>query len=109
MQEASTVHRRPTTDKAAISLTIRALQQAGHKLVLVDDGGEQVKVRTLQKALDAITAVDSAHLFVSLPDRPGTTWVWFVLGNEPEEVIADHGLSLSPVIDPLLGSWLDGE
>ena len=39
-----------------------------------------------------------------LPDSTGNVGM-FVMGNEPEEVICDHGLSLSPVLDPLTEGW----
>lgn len=96
----------PKTDAAAIRQTIRALRAAGYVLDHVDDGGdEMVKVRTEDEALDAITAVDSAHLFVEHPGPHRASYVWFVLGNDPEEVIADHGVSLSHVLDPLTERW----
>lgn len=97
----------PKTDAAAIRQTIRALNAAGMTLLHVDDGEDLIRVRTEQDALDAITAVDDATLIVNLPagSERETSHVRFVLGNEPYEVICDHGLSLSPVLDPLTERW----
>jgi hypothetical protein len=94
----------PTTDTAAIRQIIRALRDADYVLDYVDDGGEEIKVSTEQEAIDAITAVDSAHLFVTHPTN-SPSHVWFVLGNDPEEVAADHGVSLEDAIGPLMRSW----
>jgi len=94
----------PKTDSAAIRQIIRALLAAGYALDYVDDGEDEVKVSTEAEALDAITAVDSAHLFVKHPTERASH-VWFVLGNSPDEVAADHGVSLSPVLDPLHHKW----
>jgi len=99
----------PKTDEAGIRQTVRALRNAGYVLVHVEDGGDDpVPVSTEQDAVDAITAVDDAYLVVrpkdADDDMPGS-WVRFVLGNDPEEVICDHGVSLSHVLDPLMERW----
>lgn len=94
----------PTSDLGGIQQTIRALKAAGYTLLEVFDGEETVRVGTESQAVQAITAVDDAILFVRRePDS--NPWVRFVMGNEPEEVICDHAVSLSPVLDPLTESW----
>lgn len=94
----------PKTDTAAIRQTIRALRAADYVLDYVHDGEEEVKVSNEDEAIEAITAVDNAHLFVThATERP--SHVWFVLGNDPEEVVCDYGVSLSHVIDPLTEGW----
>lgn len=95
----------PKTDEAGIRQTIRALRNAGYVLDFVDDGEEQIKVSNETEALDAIMAVDVAYLFVKHSDGERASHVLFVLGNDPEEVICDHGLTLSHVIDPLMERW----
>lgn len=95
----------PSSDSAAIRQTIRALKGAGYTLLEVFDGEDTVKVKTETEALDAITAVDDATLFVRTPEGDRNPWVRFVLGNDPEEVVCDYVVSLSPVIDPLTESW----
>ena len=99
----------PKTDEAGIRQTIRALRAADYVLVSVFDGDDDgpVKVTTEQEAVAAITAVDDAYLYVRPKDADETdaVWVRFVLGNDPEEVICDHLVSLSHVLDPLMERW----
>lgn len=44
-----------------------------------------------------------AHLYVRKGDETG--WVFFVLGNDPEEVINNHTINLSEPLDRLMDSW----
>lgn len=94
----------PTSDEAGIRQVVRALRGAGYVLDRVYDGEEDVNVDTVTEAIEAITAVDEATLYVDHPDQP-SSFVFFVLGNDPDEVVCDHGVSLSPVLDPLMERW----
>jgi len=94
----------PSSDRAAATQIIHGLIHEGWRPKIVDDGGEDVPVVTVTEALDAIFAVDAAHLHVQ--HRNGTWgWVWFVLGNDPEEVAADYTVNLSDAIDPVTEKW----
>lgn len=96
---------RPSNDADAIREIIGTLLAAGYTLDRVADGGEEdVPVTTKAEAVDAITAVDDATLFVKHPERQ-SSHVYFVLGNDPGEVACDYGVSLCDVIDPLTESW----
>lgn len=99
----------PSSDKAAIRQTIRALVEAGWHPLEVYDGEEVVPATTESEAIDAIMAVDDATLVVTegltAPIQKG--WIRFVMGNEPFEVICDHTINLSGVIDPLTNTWED--
>ena len=97
----------PSSDRAGIRQTIRALRAAYHVIFAVDNGAEVTRFAS-GASEDAIIAeamaTDEACMYVRLPD--GTeSFVYFVLGNEPYEVICDHGVSLSPVLDPLTDGW----
>lgn len=97
----------PTSDTAAIRQTIRALRAADHVILAVDNGADTVKYAVGASEDDLIaeaTATDEAIMAVRLPSG-AESFVYFVLGNDPEEVICDHGVSLSPVLDPLTDSW----
>lgn len=95
----------PKSDSAGIRQAIRALRAAGYALHCVDDGGEYVKVTNENEAIEAITAVDSATLYVK--DSAGNSrMVFFVMGNAPDEVICDYSASLA-CLDALIDSWID--
>lgn len=93
----------PATDTAAMRQIIRALKAAGWELDRVFDGEEDVPAPTETKALDAINAVDMAHLHVKRGDETG--WVWFVLGNDPDEVAADYTVNLTVPIEDVTDGW----
>lgn len=95
----------PTSDRAAATQIIRGLIHKGWRLDRVYDGEEDISVVTVGQALAAIFAVDDAYLHVRLPATGDTGWVRFVLGNDPEEVVCDHTVNLSPVIDPIMDGW----
>jgi hypothetical protein len=97
----------PSSDKAAATAIIRGVLNAGWRLDRVNDGGDVIPVGTVEQALDAIFAVDMAHLILQHPSTDEIAWIWFVLGNSPEEVAADHTVNLSPAIDPITDKWWD--
>lgn len=94
----------PKTDESGIRQTIRALKKAGYTLAYVYDGEDDVSVSTEQEAIEAIMAVDDAHLHVDSAEHVAG-WVRFVMGNEPFEVICNHTVDLEPVLDPLMRGW----
>lgn len=94
----------PTTDRGALQQVIRALLAAGVTLDRVYDGEEDIPVKNETEALDAIFAVDLAWLHVNLADG-STGYLFAVLGNSPEEVVADYTLNLDSVIDPVTSGW----
>jgi hypothetical protein len=99
----------PSTDRSAIAQIIKAVKAAGWVLDHVDDGEDGIPAYdTAQIALNAITAVDTAYLYVhEKAGGPGGTkgWIYFVLGNEPFEVAADYTLNLESAIGPLMEGW----
>lgn len=94
----------PTNDHDAITAVIDGLMAAGYTLTSVYDGADVIGVATKDEALDAITAVDDAHLQVAHEMNQGS-WVRFVLGNDPIEVVADHGVSLEDAISAVVSPW----
>jgi hypothetical protein len=95
----------PSTDSAAMKQIIDALREGGCQLLRVNNGEDEIEVSTRAEAITELTAVDSAHLFVSLPNSNAEGWVWFVQGNDPEEVAADYTTNLSDWIDPVTEEW----
>ena len=93
----------PSSDRAGVIQTFRALIAAGWTEPSVWDGEESTAVTTEGQAVEIVMSVDQAHLHVKKDGETG--WVFFVLGNDPDEVINDHTINLSDVLDPLTEGW----
>lgn len=98
----------PSSDRAAIRQVIRALRKAGYTITGGHDGEDffEVAADVSEDTLidDYLTVCDDSTLH-TWKDGEGNSHVYFVLGNDPEEVVCDHGVSLSPVLDPLTEGW----
>src|SRR6478736_14263 len=96
---------KPSNDREAVSLIIDGLIDRGVKITsVVDAENEEFAYENKEQAMGELMSCDYGTMNVELPD--GTeTWVWFVYGNDPEEVAADHGVSLSEYIDPIVSPW----
>jgi hypothetical protein len=97
----------PSSDRAAIRQVIRALRKAGYTLPGGHNGEEPVTFEpdaSEDTILAEMMACDDSTLYTVAPDGY-ESHVYFVLGNDPEEVVCDHGVSLSPILDPLTESW----
>lgn len=97
----------PSSDKAGIRQVIRALRAADHVIIGGHDGQDFFEVEpgaSEDSLIESLMACDSSTMHVQLPNG-SNSHVLFVLGNDPEEVICDHGVSLSPVLDPLTEGW----
>ena len=99
----------PSSDKAGIRQVIRALRAAGYTLTGGHDGEDFFEVApdvSEDKLIAELTACDDSTLHTWKDDaEPRNSFVYFVLGNDPEEVICDYGVSLAPVLDPLTEGW----
>ena len=85
------------------------LQDQGLELISVDDGEERLKPegndppeRRLSIA-KAITSVDASWLLIGKRERKATLFI--VLGNEPDELVADW--TASPWLNPLIEVAVD--
>lgn len=97
----------PSSDEAGIRQVIRALKAADHTITGGHNGAAEFKASNATSEdviIDELMACDSSSLYVTLPDG-STSFVFFVLGNDPEEVVCDHGTNLEPVLNPLTASW----
>ena len=92
----------PKTDRAGIKQIWKALVAADYKVIAVDAEDDELITETADEAADHIMTCDDGAFRVEGPD---SGWVWFVFGNSPEEVVADHSVNLSPVIDPVVHGW----
>jgi hypothetical protein len=93
----------PATDRDAIWATLQTLDLAHYRITRVDIGDGPVVITDLDHALAEATSGDEAWVFVEKDGVHG--WIRFVLGNEPFEVICDHTVNLSDVLDPLTEGW----
>lgn len=102
---------KPSNDREAISLIIDGLIERGVKPTICRDGeNEDLSYTDKDSALDWLTSCDESVLFVELPEadpESGRTssHIYFVLGNSPEEVACDCGVSVSPYLDPITEPW----
>lgn len=95
----------PKTDREAVTILLTALADAGCKFDDVRyDEDDIVKVDSVEAAVDAVMAVDMAGVNVTTP-RGEYGWLYFVLGNAPEEVLCDHTLNMSQYVDPICDPW----
>lgn len=97
----------PSTDSAAIKIALNRLNSAGWKPYAVDQReDEPVKVESVSDAVKHVMEVDEAFVLVKHRETGKGGWVFFVLGNDPEEVICNHTENLSEVLDPLMEEWM---
>jgi hypothetical protein len=95
---------KPSNDREAITLIVQGLVDGGHTPRYVNDGEENVPTTTVADVVEAVTAVDVATAVFRNPN--GTRgWVWFVQGNEPEEVAADYTVNLDPLLSSIVDPW----
>jgi len=81
------------------------LQEDGLRLLAVNDGCEKwfhidrslSSLRQIQFAAEVITSVDYSHVVVS--DGNATATLFVVLGNEPEELVADIASKSDSLMD----------
>lgn len=96
---------KPSTDREAISLIIDGLIERGCKPTVSRDGGnDDLPYADKNEALDWLTSCDESVLFVDLPDG-NDGYIYFVLGNDPEEVPSDYTVNLEKFLDPIVQPW----
>lgn len=98
---------KPSSDAEAMRLILDGLVEAGCKVTHVHDGEEPNPVGSIDEALVLLNNLDEATVWIDLPpgyDR-SNSFIYFVMGNSPEEVACDYGVSLSPLLDPIIEPW----
>jgi len=96
----------PKTDREAVTILLTALADSGCKFDTVADEFDIVPVDSVAAAVDSVMAVDNACVNVTTPQGENG-WLYFVLGNDPEEVLCDHTQNMSQYVDPICDSWWD--
>ena len=98
---------KPSDDLEAISLIIDGLIKRGCKPTVARNGADDdLPYTDKESAIDWLTSCDESILFVDVP-HDGHGWIYFVLGNSPEEVVCDHTVNLEEYIDPIVMPWWD--
>ena len=98
----------PKNDREAISLIIDGLIERGCIPMMVRDGAnEDHPYIEKESALDDLTSCDESVLFVDLPAgaKRGSSYIYFVLGNDPREVVGDYEVSVSEFLEPITDPW----
>lgn len=85
---------------------VKAILAAGH-FVTVNDGGEDtvIKSRKLNEIVKAMRTTDEDVLKLTNDAGHATGWLYFVYGNEPHEVLNDHTVNLSSILDPVTDKY----
>ena len=84
--------RLPTSDRGAITFTLKVLRVAGYKPDQIFDEDEATYValpKDVASAVREITGVDDATVLFKGEDGD-SFYVRFVMGNDPTEVVCDH-------------------
>lgn len=84
----------PKSDDTAIARYIKGLQELGWKPVLIDDGDGalplgQLGWTSVNEITAAVVSVDECKLYWEKEGYPGRMQMYFVTGNDPDEVLAD--------------------
>lgn len=99
---------KPSNDREAVSLIIDGLIERGVTISTARDGENEDMHWNGNKEdfIDHLMSCDEGVMFVTIADKPDVnSYVYFVYGNDPEEVVCDHTVSLSPYIDPIVNPW----
>lgn len=100
---------KPSTDKAGVRQTYRALKAAGYGIDVQDGAGEEFLDLNENDAIGEVMSCDDGYFLVKDSSGERFGWVWFVFGNDPEEVICDHTTNLSHVLDPMTEMWWNSD
>ena len=96
----------PTTDRDGVEQTWDALTKAGYSIDVFDGAGEEFKGLSRDKAVEEVMSCDDGH-FIAFLNGKRVGFIWFVFGNEPDEVICDYAVTLEHIMDPLTEGWWD--
>lgn len=95
---------KPRNDREAITLILEGVVAEGVRLSSVADGEWEQTVSSVPDAVAAATAVTESVVNLILPNGE-RSWIFFVLGNDPEEVACDYGLNITDAVESVTGPW----
>jgi hypothetical protein len=101
---------KPSNDREAIGLILEGLAQQGYRVTEVMQDTwmpeDLTPVNSPEEAADAVCEVDEAYVYIDTPDG-SEGWIFFVLGNEPEEVASNYTVNLDPALSNIVDPWWD--
>lgn len=89
-----TVEQRIEGEKRVLTMLCNLILAKGY-ILCVNDGGERIKCKTVEEAIDNIFGVEES--WISFYDRETKAYLgdfYIILGNSPAEVIADCTISV---------------
>ena len=99
---------KPSNDREAITLILTGMVEKGYVLTETADDtwnpDERVETTTVEAAVEAVMAVDEAVVYLGTPKGEGA-WIYFVLGNDPEEVACNYTTNLDPDLSNITEPW----
>lgn len=106
---------KPSNDTEAITLILQGLADKGWTCYMVQDDtysndtADNVRVSSIDEAVEVCTGVDEAFAYLLKGDDKAengpSAWIYFVLGNEPEEVASNYTTNLDPDLDNIVQPW----
>jgi hypothetical protein len=93
--------------KPCVRDLLERLIAAGFVISEIDDGEETIKFTTLDAAVDTITSVDESTVWTTATDKSDPV-LFIVLGNGPEEIVADYcggGPRLCMILEGFSKDW----
>lgn len=97
--------KRIETERKIIARYLETLVAKGCKLSLLTDETTIRRTRNWKRILEEVCAVDDERVEVHLPDGKNS-FVYFVMGNAPGEVLNDCGTNVEPFIAEV-DSWAE--
>lgn len=99
---------KPSNDREAVTLILEGLAKKGYRVTEVMDDtycpDERTAVTEVSEAIELVMGVDEAFVYLLTPDMlPG--YIFFVLGNDPEEVACDYTVNLDPDLSDIVDPW----
>jgi len=86
--------------KPCVRDLLERLVAAGFAIGEIDDGDDTIEFTTLDAAVDTITSVDESTVWLAAHDKSDPV-LFIVLGNGPNEIVADY-CGGSPRLDMIL-------
>ena|SRR3982751_2756956 len=102
---------KPSNDREAVTLILQGLEAEGWNTYMVQDDtydrdpANNSKVDNVAQAVDLVMGVDEAFVYLLRKDDGRQGYIYFVLGNEPEEVACDYTTNLDPELNNITDPW----